>query len=168
MMHTVLTCLNIIFAFAFIIFLGFLYTQIKNESGKWTALLVLLIGLAFININSPDSNIDNHKKEFILYDCPSIKSNRNLEIESKFGSLITIHHILDIYVPQDKSDSIISIVGQNSYVTGLTSGFKFEVSNIKLEQTNDNKIKYRVRIKSSIRLFGLWNYSEFQTLVGEK
>lgn len=144
------------------------YTRIKNEGGKWTALLVVLIGLAFFKCSGSDSNIDNHKKEFIIYNCPSIKSNRHLEIESKFGSLITIHHLLDIYVPTDKSDSNIRIVSQNSFVTGLTAGFKFEVSNIELKQTTDNKIKYRIGIKPIIRLLGVCNYSNFQTLVGEK
>lgn len=168
MIYSVFTFINIFIAIVFLVFLGFLYTKIKNESGKWTALLVVLIGLAFVKCDGPNLTIDNNKKEYVLYDCPAIKSNRHLEIENKIGSLITICHYLEIYVPKDKSDQNIRIVSQNSVMNGLSSGFKFEVSNIQLEQTTDNKIRYRIGIKTSMRLFGILNYCDLQTFVGEK
>lgn len=168
MIHTIFTLVNIILALGFIVFLGFLYTMIKKESGKWTALLVIIIALGFIKWGAPDLYPDNHKKEFILHDSPVITSNRQLQFETKLGGLITIHHSLELYVPTDKNAPSIRIIKQDSFVSGWMAGFKYKVQNIKLEQTADNKIKYTVPVYSTSRLMGLLNYSDLQTFTGEK
>lgn len=168
MIQTIITFVNIIFALGFIVFLGFLYTMVKKESGRWTALLVIIIALGFIKCAAPDVYIDNHQKEFLLYDSPVISSNRQLQFETKLGSLITIHHSLKLHVTTNKNTPSIRIIKQNSFVSGWTAGFKYKVQNIKLEQTADNKIKYTVPIYSTSRLLGVLNYTELQTFVGEK
>lgn len=168
MIHTLFTFVNMIFVLGFIVFLGFLYTMIKRESGRWTALLVVIFGLALIKFGAPDSDMDNHQKEFTLYDSPVIQSNRQLELETKLGGLITIHHILNLYVPFDKNDSNIRIIKQNSFVSGWIGGFKFKIPSIELEQSVDNKIKYKVKIYATSWILGLLNYSDLQTYVGEK
>ncbi|HEY3369232.1 MAG TPA: hypothetical protein VGK10_00210 [Prolixibacteraceae bacterium] len=168
MIHTVFSLANMIFALAFIVFLGFIYSMIKKESGKWTALLVVMIGLALLKMGIPDREMDNNQKEFALYDSPVIQSNRHLDIQSKCGSFITINHSLELYVPINKNDSAIRIIKQNSYVSGWSAGFKFKVPALKLEQMADNKIKYTVQIYATSRLFGLLNYSDSETFIGEK
>lgn len=168
MMHTVITVINIIFAFGFFVFLGFLFTMVKKESGRWTALLVVIIGLALIKCGSTYPEMDNHLKEFTLYDSPIIKSNRQLRFETKLGGLITVNHFLDLYVPKDKNDSTIRIVKQNSVVLGWTAGFHYKVAMIRLVQSADDKIKYTANIHATSRILGLLNYSDSQIFVGER
>lgn len=168
MNHTIITFVNIIFALGFIVFLGLLYTMIKKESGKWTALLVIIIALGFIKCSVQNPEAGNHQKEITLYDSPVITSNKQLQFETKLGDLITLHHSLELYVPTDKTTPSIKIIKQDSFVSGWTAGFKYKVQNIKLEQTADNKIKYTVSVYSTSPILGLLNYSDLQTFVGEK
>ena len=51
-----------ILALGLLVFLGFLYAVIKKESGKWTALLVVFMGLVLIDNGAPDREMDNHLK----------------------------------------------------------------------------------------------------------
>lgn len=168
MIHTIFTFINIILALGFIVFLGFLYTMVKKESGQWTALLIIIIALGFIKWGTPDPEKDDHQKEITLYDSPVITSNRQLQFETKLGGLITIHHSLELHVPTDKNAPSIRIIKQDSFVSGWMPGFKYKVQNIKLEQTDDNKIKYTVPVYATSLILGLLNYSDLQTFVGEK
>lgn len=168
MIHTVFTLVNMIITLGFIVFLGFLYTMVKKESGKWTALLVIIIALGFIKCGAPDRDTDIHQKEFVVYDSPVITSNRQLQFETKLGGLITIHHSLDLYVPTDKNDPVIRILKQTSFVSGWTAGFHYKTPVIKLEQTADNKIKYTCKMITTSRLLGPFNYTDSHNFVGEE
>lgn len=152
--YTLAALSSIAYLIAFIYVLIFLYKNIKAESGKWTAMLVILI--AYVMISSITPPFPKHEnKPVFSEECQNciLKKNASISIIEQISLLQRLNIDLQINIAEVGNE--IKIINQSDYTTGLSAGFDYKINSIRLKKMSENIISYKVLTQTRVKIFGI-------------